>query len=138
MFFLSLPAGVFADTLDRRKLLTWTTIFMTVLAGVLAVGAAFGSTGPALLLSITFLLGALSRAGGEFGTRSGQPPPRMCVNRLRSASVANRLGDLPAARAPGRWGARIGWMDQASATSAAPNNRGLLFRSRHQLSLSSG
>jgi len=57
VFFLSLPAGVFADTLDRKKLLTGATIFMAVLAAVLAVSAAFGATEPALLLSITFLIG---------------------------------------------------------------------------------
>ncbi len=57
VFFLSLPAGVFADTLDRKKLLSGSTIFMAVLAAVLAVSAAFGATGPALLLSITFLIG---------------------------------------------------------------------------------
>ncbi len=57
VFFLSLPAGVFADTLDRKRLLTGATIFMAVLAAALAVSAAFGATGPALLLSITFLIG---------------------------------------------------------------------------------
>ena len=47
VFFLSLPAGVFADTLDRKRLLTGATIFMAVLAAALAVSAAFGATGPA-------------------------------------------------------------------------------------------
>jgi MFS family permease len=57
VFFLSLPAGVFADTLNRKRLLSGATIFMAILAGVLAVCAAFGAPGPALLLSITFLIG---------------------------------------------------------------------------------
>jgi MFS family permease len=57
VFFLSLPAGVFADTLNRKRLLSGTTIFMAILAAALAVSAAFGATGPALLLSITFLIG---------------------------------------------------------------------------------
>jgi predicted MFS family arabinose efflux permease len=57
VLFLSLPAGVFADTLDRRRLLYGTTIVMTIFAGILAVATALGDTGPALLLAITFLLG---------------------------------------------------------------------------------
>jgi len=55
--FLSLPAGVFADTLDRRKLLVWSTAAMTLFAAVLAGSTAVGYHGPALLLVITFLLG---------------------------------------------------------------------------------
>jgi MFS family permease len=57
VFFLSLPAGVFADTFNRKRLLAGATIYMAVLAGALAVSTAFGAPGPALLLSITFLIG---------------------------------------------------------------------------------
>ena len=50
VFFLSLPAGVFADTLNRKRLLSGTTIFMAVLAGALArtrAGAGGSTEGPA-------------------------------------------------------------------------------------------
>jgi len=64
VFFLSLPAGVFADTLNRKRLLAGTTIFMAILAGALAVSTAFGAPGPALLLGITFLIGCGSALTG--------------------------------------------------------------------------
>jgi MFS family permease len=57
VFFLSLPAGVFADTLDRRKFLSGATLLMAIFAGVLAVSTALGDSGPALLLAMTFLIG---------------------------------------------------------------------------------
>jgi MFS family permease len=50
-------AGAVADTLDRRRLLYGATTLMAVFAGVLALVSAVGTTGPGLLLVITFLLG---------------------------------------------------------------------------------
>jgi MFS family permease/quinol monooxygenase YgiN len=55
--FLSLPAGVFADILDRRRLLYVTNILLAVCTGVLAVLTFAGPVSPALLLTFTFLLG---------------------------------------------------------------------------------
>ena len=57
MFVLSLPAGVLADTTDRRRLivaaLLLQALVVTVLAGLLMAGRA----GPATLLAFTFVAG---------------------------------------------------------------------------------
>ena len=54
---LSLPAGVLADVLDRRRLLLASQFSMALVAGALAVLTGFGLTTPATLLALTFLLG---------------------------------------------------------------------------------
>ena len=58
MFLLSLPAGVLADLLDRRRLILSTQTLMLVASCVLAVLTLLGAIGPAGLLALTFLLGA--------------------------------------------------------------------------------
>ncbi len=57
VFLLALPAGVFADVFDRRRLLIGVQTASLVVAGVLAALTAAGETTPALLLTFTFLLG---------------------------------------------------------------------------------
>jgi MFS family permease/quinol monooxygenase YgiN len=57
VFFLALPAGVFADVFDRRRLLIGVQTAAMLAAGVLAVLTAAGQVRPALLLTFTFLLG---------------------------------------------------------------------------------
>lgn len=57
VFFLSLPAGVLADVIDRRRLLYVTTTVMALAVGVLAVLTGTGAISPALLLAFTFLVG---------------------------------------------------------------------------------
>jgi MFS family permease len=57
VFFVSLPAGVLADVLDRRRLLVGTSLVMTALAGTLAVLTGAGLTTPTVLLILTFLMG---------------------------------------------------------------------------------
>jgi MFS family permease len=54
---LSLPAGVLADTIDRRRLLYVTTIAMAACVGVLALITGVGSISPAVLLGFTFVVG---------------------------------------------------------------------------------
>ncbi len=56
----SLPAGVLADSLDRRKLLIWGTIASAVVAAILTVVASTGALTPWMLLGFTFLLGVTS------------------------------------------------------------------------------
>ncbi|MDG6105778.1 MFS transporter [Dactylosporangium aurantiacum] len=54
---LALPAGVLADSLDRRRLLIWVQLFQLAV-GVLLTGLTVaGQTTPALLLTLTFALG---------------------------------------------------------------------------------
>jgi predicted MFS family arabinose efflux permease/quinol monooxygenase YgiN len=57
VLLFALPAGVFADLWDRRRLLIGAQLAMAVLATVQAVLAWTGHLPPAALLGITFLLG---------------------------------------------------------------------------------
>src|SRR5262245_7629384 len=54
---LALPAGAFADLVDRRKLLLVTQIWMLVAAAVMGALAIAGVMTPSLLLLFTFSLG---------------------------------------------------------------------------------
>jgi MFS family permease len=57
VMLISLPAGVLADVFDRRRLLLVVQAGMAIVAGALAALTAAGLTTPALLLTLTFLLG---------------------------------------------------------------------------------
>ncbi|WP_236046535.1 MFS transporter [Streptacidiphilus fuscans] len=57
VLFVSLPAGVLADLLDRRHILLALSVAMAVLAGVLAGLTGAGLATPTVLLLITFLMG---------------------------------------------------------------------------------
>lgn len=56
----SVPAGVLADSLDRRKLLIWGTAVSAIVAAALTVVAAANALTPWTLLVFTFLLGVTS------------------------------------------------------------------------------
>ncbi|MET0862912.1 MAG: MFS transporter [Nakamurella sp.] len=56
----SLPAGVLADALDRRKLLIWGSVASAAIAAALTVVAAANELTPIVLLGFTFLLGITS------------------------------------------------------------------------------
>ncbi len=57
MFLLSLPAGVLADTTDRRRLIVAALAVQAVAVTLLAVLLAFDVVGPTLLLLLTFVCG---------------------------------------------------------------------------------
>ena len=57
MFLLSLPAGVLADTTDRRRLILASLATQAVAVSLLAVLLAWDAVGPALLLFLTFVCG---------------------------------------------------------------------------------
>ena len=57
VFFLALPAGVFADVFDRRRLLMVVQTAALLTAATLAALTAAGQVKPPLLLTFTFLLG---------------------------------------------------------------------------------
>ncbi|WP_230672230.1 MFS transporter [Rathayibacter sp. Leaf248] len=57
---VALPAGVLADSLDRRRLLIWGTSASALLAAALTVVAAVGALSPWTILAFTFLLGITS------------------------------------------------------------------------------
>ncbi len=54
---LALPAGAFADVVDRRRLLLGAQVAMFVAAAALAAATFLGATSPALILGLTFALG---------------------------------------------------------------------------------
>jgi MFS family permease len=56
--FLALPAGVLADTLDRRRYLIAVHLFLTATATLLAAATYAGMMRPSLLLALTFIEGA--------------------------------------------------------------------------------
>ena len=57
VLLLALPAGVLADSLDRRRMLIWVQLFQ-VAVGVALTGLTLaGAMTPALLLTLTFALG---------------------------------------------------------------------------------
>lgn len=58
VMLFSLPAGVMADVLDRRRLLIYLQLGMALVAGALAWLTQAGLTTPAVLLALTFLLGS--------------------------------------------------------------------------------
>jgi MFS family permease len=57
VFLLGIPAGAFADIIDRRRLLIVTQAWMLGAAAILSGLAFAGLMGPWTLLSLTFLLG---------------------------------------------------------------------------------
>lgn len=57
VLLVSLPGGVLADVLDRRRLLIGLSAVMTVITGGLAALTAAGLATPTVLLSFTFALG---------------------------------------------------------------------------------
>ncbi|MEU2252397.1 MFS transporter [Nocardia xishanensis] len=57
VMLLSIPSGVIADLVDRRRLLLGAQSTMAMLAAVLAVSTATGHTTPGVLLTLLFLLG---------------------------------------------------------------------------------
>jgi MFS family permease len=61
---LALPAGVLADSLDRRKLLIWGSIASAIITIALTVLTAANGLTPWLLLLFTFLLGAAAALTG--------------------------------------------------------------------------
>lgn len=57
MFLLALPAGVLADTTDRRKLIGTSLLVQSALVTTLALLAFAGWAGPGVLLMFTFMAG---------------------------------------------------------------------------------
>ncbi|HEY0119230.1 MAG TPA: MFS transporter [Cellulomonas sp.] len=79
VLFVSLPAGVLADVLDRRGYLVAVFTGSAVLAGVLAVLTVAGQATPAVLILLTLALGVTSAAANP-AWQAIQPelvPPRL-------------------------------------------------------------
>jgi Na+/melibiose symporter-like transporter len=56
-FLFTLPAGVFADMFDRRKLLCFMNLWLAMVAAGLAIANWLGLANPYLILGTVFLLG---------------------------------------------------------------------------------
>ena len=57
VLLFGLPAGVIADSFDRRRLLIVVHLCLVLVAALLSALTAFGPMPPALLLTFTFVLG---------------------------------------------------------------------------------
>ncbi|HUX78469.1 MAG TPA: MFS transporter [Alphaproteobacteria bacterium] len=58
IFLLALPAGAFADIINKRLYLIFLQSYMMIIAGILAVVTFLGAMTPNFLLFLTFCLGA--------------------------------------------------------------------------------
>jgi MFS family permease len=58
VLLLALPSGALADAFDRRRLLLGVQLFLVAVGVLLTVLTAFGQMPPALLLTLTFAMGA--------------------------------------------------------------------------------
>lgn len=90
VFLFALPAGALADIVDRRRLLIVVNLFLGAIATLLAVLVALGAVTPALLLVITFAMGA----GAAFMAPAWQAVVPQLVPReeLTSAVALNSMG----------------------------------------------
>ena len=89
-FFLSLVAGAFADTHDRRSVMLASQALMLVASAVLVTMALAGRVTPGSLLALTFLIGCGAAAFAPAWQASiGEMVPRALVP---SAIMANAFG----------------------------------------------
>jgi len=88
MFLLSLPAGVLADLVDRRRLILSTQALMLIASCLLAALTLLGAIGPASLLALTFVLGAGMALNGPAWQAS------MCeaIDRVELAQALTLIG----------------------------------------------
>jgi MFS family permease len=112
VLLLSLPAGVLADSLDRRWLLIFANGFMACAAGVLALVTWAGDAGPAVVLVLTFALGC----GAALGSPAWQAiQPDLVPRYLIPSASAITSANINIARAvgPAVAGALVAWAGPA-------------------------
>ncbi|RIV21466.1 MFS transporter [Fibrisoma montanum] len=98
VFLLSIPAGVIADLLDRRRLLLTTQIFMATAALILAITTLLGVSTSWSVLGLTFILGI----GAAFNAPAWQTVASEIVPRpLLPAALTLNGVSINAARAVG-------------------------------------
>lgn len=113
LFLFAIPAGALADIVDKRRLLIWIEIVLTVFAAASAVLVWLGRMEPSLLLLFTFLLGA----GAAFAAPAWQSIVPMLVPKqdLASAVASNGVGiNISRAIGPALGGVVIGAMGIAA------------------------
>lgn len=114
---LSLPAGVLADCLDRRRLLIWGSAASAVIATVLTVISAAGALTPWTILVITVLLGVTATLTSPAWQAI---QPELVPRRLIAASSALGSVTVNGARAvgPAAAGAVLALHDTPQAKTA--------------------
>jgi MFS family permease len=108
VLILSLPAGVLADALDRRRLLIWSSAFMCLAAGLLTVLTWAGQAGPGVVLGLTFALGCGSAIGGP-AWQAIQPDlvPRDLL--LTASAISSANVNIARAAGPALAGVLVAW-----------------------------
>jgi MFS family permease len=110
---LALPAGAAADVLDRRRLLLTTQSWMLVSAAALCLATVAGRGSPAVVLTLTFLLGLGNAANAPAWQAT---IPELVGGRELSAAVALNSAGFNIGRAVGP---AIGGLIVAAAGPAA-------------------
>jgi MFS family permease len=112
VFLLSLPAGVLADSLDRRWLLVMSNGFMALAAALLAILTWRGAAGPVEVLVLTFGLGCGSALGSP-AWQAIQPDlvPRYLIPSASAITSANV--NIARAIGPALAGALVAWAGPA-------------------------
>ena len=89
-FFLSLLAGTYADTRDRRSIMLFAQVLSLLSSAALAIVVLTGSITPSLLLGLTFLIGCGAAVFSPAWQASiGDQVPRALIP---SAVAANAVG----------------------------------------------
>jgi MFS family permease len=110
---LALPSGAAADVLDRRRLLLTTQSWMLVSAAALCLATVAGLASPAVVLTLTFLLGLGNAANAPAWQAT---IPELVGGRELSAAVALNSAGFNIGRAVGP---AIGGLIVAAAGPAA-------------------
>ncbi len=90
LFLFALPAGAWADMVDKRRLILWLEILTTVFSALFAALVTLQLVTPVVLLGFVFLLGAL----GAIETPAWQAivPQLVPPESLTSAVASNSVG----------------------------------------------
>jgi predicted MFS family arabinose efflux permease len=113
VLLFALPAGVFAEFLDKRRVLLATQLFQVVVGAVLTVITAVGGMSPSLLLVLTFLLGA--GAAVQLPAYQAVIPELVPRAQLASAAALGSISiNLARAVGPAIAGLIISWIGVAA------------------------
>ena len=108
VFLLALPAGALADTMDRRRFLILTQVWICATALLLCALTAAGALGPWGLLALTFCIGI--GAAANFPAFGATTPELVVREDLVQAIVLNAMGfNLARAIGPALGGLVLGW-----------------------------
>lgn len=114
VFLLGVPAGAFGDIVDRRKLLLVTQAWMLAAAAALGVLTITGTSGPWILLWLTFALGLGATMNGP--AWQAIMPELVPKSELPAAIALNSMGfNLARAVGPALGGLVVAWIGAGAA-----------------------